>query len=74
MMTRDEFLIACFSMGYCSPLQAKEYAGDRDEFTDEDFIKVYRKYSNSPHSKCSVTRVRANREMQGRLATNDEET
>lgn len=42
-MTRDEFLIACFSSGYCSLAQAKEYAGDRQEFTDDDFIEVHRK-------------------------------
>lgn len=70
-MTRDEFLIACFKMGYCSPIQAKEYAGDRQEFTDDDFIAVYRKYENTGKAR-NLTKVRAKREMQGRFAKNDE--
>lgn len=46
-MTRDEFLIACYKMGYCSPIQAREYAADRQEFTDDDLKAVYRKYENT---------------------------
>lgn len=48
-MTRDEFKVACFKMGYCSPKQAEEYMGERTEFTDDDFIEVYRKVEGQKH-------------------------
>lgn len=70
-MTREEFLAACYSMGYCSPIQAREYAQDRQEFTDDDFIEVYRKYATFGKAR-NLTKARAKREMQGRFAKNDE--
>ena len=71
-MTRDEFKLGCWASGYCSPSQAVEYMGDREEFTEDDFIEVYRRYNGHYHTQ-SVTRMRADREMQGRLANNDKE-
>lgn len=72
-MTRDEFKLGCWASGYCSPSQAIEYMGDRQEFTEDDFIEAYRKYHGHYHTK-SVTQMRADREMQGRLANNDKES
>lgn len=41
-MSRDEFIRLCLSMGYCTKTTAEKYAGDRENFTDEDFVEVYR--------------------------------
>ena len=71
-MTREEFLTTCYQLGYCSPIQAKEYAGDRQEFTDDDFIKVHRKYSNFGKAR-SMTQVKARQYMSSRFAKNDEQ-
>ena len=71
-MTRDEFKLACWASGYCSPSQAVEYMGDRQEFTDDDFIEVCRKYSTFGRAR-NLTKARAKREMQGRLAKHDEQ-
>ena len=41
-MTRNEFIELCTRCGYCNKKEAKAYAGDRDIFTDDDFIAVSR--------------------------------
>ena len=41
-MNREEFITLCRRCGYCSKAQAERYAGDRDEFTDDDFIEAHR--------------------------------
>lgn len=69
-MTREEFLTTCYKVGYCSPMQAKEYAGERQEFTENDFIEVYRKYSNFGKAR-SITQVKARQYMASRFAKND---
>ena len=44
-MDRETFIKACSSGGYCSKEEAAKYAGDRQEFTEDDFIEAYRKYN-----------------------------
>ena len=41
-MTREKFIETCVSSGYCSRRVAREYAGDREDLTDDDFVEVYR--------------------------------
>ena len=41
-MTKDEFIKTACSLGYCNKKQAEEYCEDRETFTDDDFIGVYR--------------------------------
>ena len=43
-MNRKEFIERCSSAGYCSKKEARKYAGKRTEFSEQDFIAVYRKY------------------------------
>ena len=42
-MTPTEFARLCVLMGYCSRKYALEYAGKRQELTDDDFILISRK-------------------------------
>lgn len=50
-MTKAEFLKACSSGGYCSKKVALEYAGDREEFTEEDIEQAFRyAQERTPHS------------------------
>ena len=44
-MNRDTFIETCCKSGYCSKEQAAKYAGDRQEFTEDDFIEAFRKYN-----------------------------
>lgn len=46
-MTRDEFIRLAVSSGYCNKRAAREYAGERDVFTVEDFVEVSRRYERS---------------------------
>lgn len=39
---RDEFVKICQSAGYCAKQLAEEYAGERDSFTVDDYIAVFR--------------------------------
>ena len=41
-MDKETFVKACASCGYCSRMIAREYAGDREEFTNADFEEAYR--------------------------------
>lgn len=41
-MNIDEFITTCTQAGYSSAETAKEYAGDRQEFTSEDIEEVWR--------------------------------
>ena len=41
-MNREEFIETCVRTGYCSRKIAREYAGDRDDFNEEDFIAAHR--------------------------------
>ena len=41
-MNKSEFLKCCHDSGYCDKPTAEEYAKDKDEFTEDDLIKVYR--------------------------------
>ncbi len=58
-MTKKEFIEQCSSLGYCSKAVAKQYAGAREQFTDNDFIEVFRfaekrhamEHGDSPHGK-----------------------
>ena len=43
-MTRDEFKLGCWASGYCSPSQAVEYMGDRQEFTEDDWTELYNEH------------------------------
>lgn len=47
-MTRDQFARTCASMGYCSRKYAESYADTHPELTDEDYITVYRQYTEQP--------------------------
>lgn len=40
-MTRAEFIQTAVSCGYASQKTAERYAGERDEFSDDDLIEVY---------------------------------
>lgn len=42
-MTKDEFIKNASSLGYCTKEQAKEYCKDKDELTEDDYIRVFRK-------------------------------
>lgn len=45
MMTKDEFIKACASLGYSNKKFATEYAKSKSgELTDDDFIEVHRLY------------------------------
>lgn len=46
-MTKEEFIKAACSLGYCDATQAEEYCKGRTIFTEDDFIGVYRKI-NAP--------------------------
>lgn len=41
-MTRAEFIQTAVSCGYASQKTAEQYAGEREGFTDVDYIEVYR--------------------------------
>ena len=43
-MTAEEFIAAAVNSGYASKRIAKQYAGTRDSFSDDDFIHVNRMY------------------------------
>ena len=48
-MTKDEFVETACSTGYCTKKQAEEYSKDRETFTDDDFIEVYRMADSRKH-------------------------
>lgn len=50
-MNRDEFIRLCVSLGYCTKKNATEYAKDRTEFSEEDFVEVYRKQERMDYLK-----------------------
>ena len=41
-MTKDKFISQATSLGYCSKPVAILFAGERESFTEDDFIKVFR--------------------------------
>ena len=41
-MTRAEFIRTAVSSGYADKRTAERYAGERTEFTEADYIEVYR--------------------------------
>lgn len=41
-MMKSEFLKCCHDIGYCDKPTAEEYAKNKDEFTEDDLIAVYR--------------------------------
>ncbi len=41
-MTRAEFIRTSVSSGYADKRTAERYAGERTEFTEADYIEVYR--------------------------------
>ena len=41
-MNRKEFTEACAACGYANKKTVEAYARERDEFTDDDFVEVYR--------------------------------
>ena len=43
-MTAEEFIAAAVNSDYASKRIAKQYAGTRDSFSDDDFIHVNRMY------------------------------
>lgn len=42
-MTKQEFLKNVHTLGYAPKKEAEEYCEGRDEFTEDDYIEVYRK-------------------------------
>lgn len=42
MITRAEFIQTAVDCGYASREKVERYAGDRDKFSDDDYIAVYR--------------------------------
>lgn len=60
-MNRAEFIKLCVSIGYCTKKRAEEYAKDRTEFSEEDFVEVYRlqeRMDYLEHREASVDPVR----------------
>ena len=45
-MKRDDFIKLCVRMGYCSKSEAEKYAENKEEFSDDDFVEVWRKANN----------------------------
>ena len=41
-MNKPEFVKCCHDGGYCDKKTAEEYAKNKDEFTEDDLIAVYR--------------------------------
>ena len=41
-MKKDEFIKNCQRMGYCSKKVAERYCEGKDDFTDDDYVGVYR--------------------------------
>ena len=48
-MTKEEFIKTAYSLGYCDAMQAEEYCGDRETFTDDDYIELYRMVEAQRH-------------------------
>lgn len=42
-MTKKEFIKTSCTLGYCNKDIATEYCKDKDVFTEDDYIEVYRK-------------------------------
>lgn len=40
-MTRSEFITSACRMGYCTRPQAEMYCVGKENFTDDDYIKVF---------------------------------
>ena len=41
-MTKEQFVKACMSGGYCSKKIAEKYAENKTEFSEKDFEEVFR--------------------------------
>lgn len=41
-MTKDEFIKNSCKMGYCNKKEAERYCEGKENFTDDDYIGVYR--------------------------------
>lgn len=50
VMSREAFFMAVVMSGYAKKKTAVKYAGDRDAFTDDDLIEVYRIEQNVKES------------------------
>lgn len=42
-MTKEEFIKNCRSIGYCSKDVAEKYCEGKDEFTEDDYVEVFRR-------------------------------
>ena len=48
-MTKDEFIKNAYKMGYCTKKQAEEYCEGKEDFTEDDYIGVYRIVENQEY-------------------------
>lgn len=48
-MKKDEFIKNACMLGYCNKDIATEYCKDKETFTDDDYIEVYRKAEGQKH-------------------------
>ena len=49
-MNRQEFINNACRMGYCTRPQAEKYCGDRETFTEDDYIGVFTKSQSECHN------------------------
>lgn len=50
-MNKEEFIKNATKGGYCNKKQAEEYCRDKEVFTDEDYIAVFRKAENEIYKR-----------------------
>ena len=50
-MTKKEFIRLAVDCGYCNKRKAMNYAKGRNEFTDDDFVKVGQEFESAQNAK-----------------------
>lgn len=72
-MTRKEFVKNATQIGYCTKKQAEKYSKDKEEFTEDDYISVFRKAEDEGYKHKGISIGNGNRTTKRYFADGGEE-